>query len=95
MAAKIKETKLEKEARLQLEKEAEAKRLREAADALKIEANRTDLLAALAVSRGFVASACRAVNLSRTTFYNYYNDDPQFADPPATVVVDKELPLTA
>ncbi len=36
------------------------------------------LLKALAQTSGIIASACKAVNISRHTFYNFCNDDPEF-----------------
>lgn len=39
-----------------------------------------DLLKALAANSGIVASACRAANVSRMTYYRYYNEDPEFRE---------------
>lgn len=46
----------------------------------KIAKEKADLLAALAANSGIVASACRAANVSRTTYYRYYNEDPEFRE---------------
>lgn len=40
--------------------------------------HKKDLLIALEKSLGVVTTACRAVQLDRTTFYRYYNDDTAF-----------------
>ena len=40
--------------------------------------HKKDLLIALEKSLGVVTTACRAVQLDRTTFYRYYNDDTDF-----------------
>ena len=37
------------------------------------------LLEALEKSLGVVTTACKQVGIGRTTFYNYYNDDKDFA----------------
>ena len=37
------------------------------------------LLEALEKSLGVVTTACKQVGVGRTTFYNYYNDDKDFA----------------
>lgn len=46
----------------------------------KIAKEKADLLAALAANSGIVASACRAANVSRMTYYRYYNEDPDFKE---------------
>lgn len=46
----------------------------------KIAKEKADLLAALAANSGIVASACRASNVSRMTYYRYYNEDPDFKE---------------
>ena len=46
----------------------------------KIAQEKADLLAALAANSGIVASACRAANVSRMTYYRYYNEDPDFKE---------------
>jgi hypothetical protein len=46
----------------------------------KIAREKADLLAALAANSGIVASACRAANVSRMTYYRYYNEDPDFKE---------------
>jgi hypothetical protein len=45
----------------------------------KIDTHKKELLEALAKSRGIVSTACDSVGLSRTTFYDYVNNDPEFA----------------
>lgn len=40
--------------------------------------NKENLLKALEQSLGIVTAACKSVNLSRETFYKYYNTDPEF-----------------
>lgn len=45
----------------------------------QIQQNKKALLVALEKSLGVVTTACRAVGVDRGTFYNYYNDDPEFA----------------
>lgn len=39
-----------------------------------------DLLNALAQTSGIVSSACKAANVSRMTYYRYYNEDPEFRE---------------
>ena len=46
----------------------------------QIQHNKKKLLKALEKSMGIVTNACKIVNLDRTTFYRYYNEDQQFAD---------------
>jgi hypothetical protein len=41
--------------------------------------NKKVLLEALEKSLGVVTTACKAVNLDRTTHYRYFNDDPEYA----------------
>jgi len=45
----------------------------------KINTHKKELLEALAKSKGIVSTACESVGLSRTTFYDYVNTDPEFA----------------
>jgi hypothetical protein len=45
----------------------------------KIYNNKKQLLEALKEYKGIISSACDAVNLSRQTFYNYIDNDPEFA----------------
>ena len=45
----------------------------------KIQQNKKLLLKALEKSMGIVTNACKIVNLDRSTFYKYYNEDEQFA----------------
>ena len=42
------------------------------------EEKKQKLLTALEKSFGVVTTACRNSNISRQTFYNYYNEDPEF-----------------
>ncbi len=44
----------------------------------KSDINKKALLEALGKSMGVVATACRAVGLSRQTFYRYRDEDPEF-----------------
>lgn len=44
----------------------------------KTEHNKKRLLEALEKSLGVVTTACRSVNIGRTTFYTYYNEDKTF-----------------
>lgn len=44
----------------------------------KMAHNKAALLKALRTSRGIVTSACDAVGLTRKTYYDYYNSDPEF-----------------
>lgn len=46
----------------------------------RIAKEKADLLAALAANSGIIASACRAANVSRMTYYRYYNEDPDFKE---------------
>jgi hypothetical protein len=46
----------------------------------KIQQNKKALLKALEKSMGIVSKACQIVNLDRSTFYKYYNEDEQFAE---------------
>lgn len=39
-----------------------------------------DLLYALSQTSGIVSSACRSANVSRMTYYRYYNEDPEFKE---------------
>ena len=45
----------------------------------RIQQNKRNLLEALEHSLGVVTSACKAVNIDRTTFYRYINEDNEFA----------------
>ena len=40
----------------------------------------TELLQALANTSGIVSSACKAANVSRMTYYRWYNEDPDFRE---------------
>lgn len=40
--------------------------------------NKQKLLKAMISTFGMVTQACEKVNLSRDTFYRYYNEDPEF-----------------
>jgi len=46
----------------------------------KIQQNKKLLLKALEKSMGIVSKACQIVNLDRSTFYKYYNEDEQFKE---------------
>jgi len=43
-----------------------------------VDTNKANLLKALEKTLGIVTSACKLCDLSRTVFYNYYNDDVTF-----------------
>ena len=45
----------------------------------KIDNNKKNLLDGLRKYRGIITSACQYANLDRQTFYNYKNDDHEFA----------------
>lgn len=45
----------------------------------RTKANKAALIEAMQKSLGVVTSACKAVGVNRTTFYKYYNNDPDFA----------------
>lgn len=53
------------------DKETRAKRIAE---------QKEEVLEALAKHSGIIASTCRACNISRLTYYNWYHDDPDFAE---------------
>ena len=44
----------------------------------KTKRTKKELLAALEKSLGIVTSACKQVGVSRTTYYDYYNNDEEF-----------------
>jgi ACT domain-containing protein len=44
----------------------------------KIQHNKKALLKALEKSMGIVSKACKIVDLDRSTFYKYYNEDEEF-----------------
>ena len=44
----------------------------------KMAHNKAALLKALKIARGIVTTACDAVGLTRKTYYDYYNSDPDF-----------------
>lgn len=46
----------------------------------RVEKEKKDLLEALAQTSGIVSSACKACNISRMTYYRYYNEDPEFKE---------------
>ena len=46
----------------------------------RVAREKADLLDALSKNSGIVASACRACNISRMTYYRYYNEDPDFKE---------------
>jgi hypothetical protein len=45
----------------------------------KVDNIKENLIAALETSLGIVSTACKKVNISRETFYNYRESDPIFA----------------
>ena len=45
----------------------------------QVEHNKKKLLESLEKSLGVVTTACKASGLGRTTFYNYYENDKEFA----------------
>lgn len=45
----------------------------------KIEHTKKQILSSLEQSLGIVSVCCKKVGISRTTFYNYYNADREFA----------------
>ncbi len=46
----------------------------------RVAQEKTDLLQALANTSGIVSSACKAANVSRMTYYRWYNEDPDFRE---------------
>lgn len=46
----------------------------------RIAEQKKEVLEALAKNSGIVASTCRACNISRFTYYKWYNEDPDFAE---------------
>lgn len=48
--------------------------------ARRIAEQKKEVLEALAKNSGIVASTCRACNISRFTFYKWYNNDSEFAE---------------
>lgn len=42
--------------------------------------NKDELLKALEKTLGIVTPACKEVNISRETFYRWYNEDPEFKE---------------
>lgn len=48
-------------------------------DVDKVNTHKKELLKALDEYKGIVSTACDSVGLSRTTFYNYVNEDPEFS----------------
>jgi len=45
----------------------------------KVDNHKKQLIEALEKYRGIVSTACKSVGLSRTTYYDYVNGDPDFA----------------
>jgi hypothetical protein len=45
----------------------------------KVDIHKKELIEALNGCKGIVSTACKSVGLSRTTYYDYYNEDPEFA----------------
>jgi hypothetical protein len=59
--------------------------------AAKTAHNKAALLKALKEARGIVTTACDAVGVNRSTYYDYYNSDPEFkreADDVQEVAID-------
>lgn len=46
----------------------------------RVAKEKEELIYALSQNSGIVASACRACNISRQTYYRYYNEDPVFKE---------------
>lgn len=46
----------------------------------RVAQEKADLLQALANTSGIVSSACKAANVSRRTYYRWYNEDPDFRE---------------
>lgn len=46
----------------------------------RIAKEKAELLEALAKTSGIISAACKACNLSRRTYYNFYRDDPDFRE---------------
>lgn len=46
----------------------------------RVAQEKADLLQALANTSGIVSSACKAANVSRMTYYRWYNEDPEFRE---------------
>lgn len=46
----------------------------------RVTQEKADLLQALANTSGIVASACKQANISRMTYYRWYNEDPEFRE---------------
>jgi len=46
----------------------------------RIAKDKEDLLKALAENSGIISAACRAANISRHTFYRWYDEDEDFAE---------------
>lgn len=44
----------------------------------KVDNHKKKLIEALEIHKGIVSTACKSVGLSRTTYYDYYNEDEQF-----------------
>lgn len=46
----------------------------------RVAQEKADLLQALANTSSIVSSACKAANVSRMTYYRWYNEDPDFRE---------------
>ena len=46
----------------------------------RVSQEKADILQALANTSGIVSSACKAANVSRMTYYRWYNEDPDFRE---------------
>tara|TARA_R110002020_G_C16268945_1_gene770961 strand:- start:538 stop:909 length:372 start_codon:yes stop_codon:yes gene_type:complete len=58
---------------------------------IKTQHNKKALLEAMEKCLGVITTACKIVGLNRSTFYDYYNNDPEFkkqADDIENVVLD-------
>lgn len=58
-----------------METERDTQRINE-----RVAQEKADLLQALANTSGIVSSACKAANVSRMTYYRWYNEDPDFRE---------------
>jgi hypothetical protein len=57
----------------------------------KTQHNKKALIAAMEKHLGVVSSACKEVGLNRSTYYDYYNNDPEFkkaCDDTANIALD-------
>lgn len=69
----------------------ENKRTKKDTPQLRMVKTKAALLKALAKSKGIVTTACEAVGVTRKTYYDYYNADPEFraaADDVQEIAID-------